>query len=107
VPEKIPLLYSELHQDIQDKCNEAGIEILSPVFSTLRDGKHSTMPASHLPTDLAQGSCPGYITGRPYHWAIRSRKRRGSGGQQARMEILWLSQVGGLTEGAIEPELAL
>jgi small-conductance mechanosensitive channel len=31
--------YSELHQNIQDRFNEAGVEILSPHYSALRDGE--------------------------------------------------------------------
>jgi len=48
---KMPDIYSELHQNIQDFCNQAGIEILSPSFSALRDGNHSTIPSDYLPTD--------------------------------------------------------
>lgn len=48
-PEAMPRIYSDLHQNIQDKCNEADIEILSPTFSALRDGNHSTIPADYLP----------------------------------------------------------
>lgn len=48
-PEKMPCIYAELHQNIQDKCNEADIEILSPTFSALQDGNHSTIPAGYLP----------------------------------------------------------
>ena len=31
-PKLMPRIYSHLHQNIQDKCNEAGIEILSPHY---------------------------------------------------------------------------
>lgn len=41
--------YSELHQNIQDKFNEAGIEIMSPHYSSLRDGNQTTIPESYLP----------------------------------------------------------
>jgi small-conductance mechanosensitive channel len=51
VPEKMPCIYSDLHQNIQDRCNESDIEILSPTFSALRDGNHSTLPADYLPKD--------------------------------------------------------
>ena len=44
-------IYSELHQNIQDKFNEAGIEIMSPHYATLRDGNQSTIPADYLPKD--------------------------------------------------------
>lgn len=46
---KIPNTYSTLHQNIQDKCNEAGIEILSPSYLAMRDGNHTTIPANYLP----------------------------------------------------------
>ena len=42
-------IYSDLHQSIQDKCNQAGIEILSPHYSSLRDGNMSTIPEDYLP----------------------------------------------------------
>jgi small-conductance mechanosensitive channel len=48
-PNEMASLYSRLHQSMQDACNEAGIEILSPAYSALRDGSHSTMPADYLP----------------------------------------------------------
>lgn len=50
-PRLMPRIYSDLHQNIQDYCNQAGIEILSPAFSALRDGNHSTIPANYLPQD--------------------------------------------------------
>lgn len=50
-PELMPRIYSELHSNLQDYCNSADIEILSPAFSSLRDGNHSTIPANYLPDD--------------------------------------------------------
>ncbi len=44
-------IYSNLHQNIQDVCNERGIEILSPHYRAARDGNQSTIPASYLPKD--------------------------------------------------------
>jgi small-conductance mechanosensitive channel len=44
-----PAVYSALHQNIQDSCNEAGIEIMSPHYQNLRDGNRSTIPADYLP----------------------------------------------------------
>jgi hypothetical protein len=41
-------IYSELHKNIQDKCNEAGIEILSPAYAAIRDGNRSTIPEDYL-----------------------------------------------------------
>ena len=57
LPSLVPSIYSELHQNIQDKCNEAGIEILSPHFSAIRDGSHSTIPSNYLPDDY---QAPGF-----------------------------------------------
>jgi small-conductance mechanosensitive channel len=55
-PQLMPVIYSELHQNIQDYCNRAEIEILSPAFSALRDGNHSTIPADYLPADYTAPS---------------------------------------------------
>ena len=43
--------YSDLHQNIQDKFNEAGVEIMSPHYSSLRDGNQTTIPQNHRPKD--------------------------------------------------------
>jgi hypothetical protein len=50
-PNLMVLIYSELHQHIQDQCAAHGIEILSPTYASLRDGSASTIPA-------AEGSVP-------------------------------------------------
>ncbi|NJS15927.1 MAG: mechanosensitive ion channel [Nostocaceae cyanobacterium CSU_2_110] len=44
-------IYSNLHQNIQDKFNEAGVEILSPHYRAARDGNMTTIPANYLPKD--------------------------------------------------------
>ncbi len=49
--ERMPRIYSALHQNIQDKFNEAGVEIMSPAFSALRDGNTVTIPPNYLPED--------------------------------------------------------
>lgn len=51
VPSSMATIYSELHANIQDRFNEAGIEIMSPHYSTLRDGNKSTIPDDYLPPD--------------------------------------------------------
>ena len=48
---KQALIYSNLHQNIQDVCNEMGIEILSPHYRAGRDGNMTTIPADYLPKD--------------------------------------------------------
>lgn len=44
-------IYSDLHQHIQDCCNEAGIEILSPHYTAMRDGNATSIPEDYLPDD--------------------------------------------------------
>jgi len=44
-------IYSQLHQNIQDCCNEAGIEILSPHYRSERDGNKTTIPDNYLSKD--------------------------------------------------------
>jgi small-conductance mechanosensitive channel len=41
-------IYSELHQNIQDTFNEAGVEICSPHFSALRDGNRIAIPDNYV-----------------------------------------------------------
>jgi len=43
--------YSNLHQNIQDMFNEAGVEIMSAHYKYIRDGNQSTVPPDHLPDD--------------------------------------------------------
>ncbi|OKH18513.1 mechanosensitive ion channel protein [[Limnothrix rosea] IAM M-220] len=50
-PKLMPETYSNLHKNIQDKCNGADIEILSPHYRAARDGNQSTIPAQYLPED--------------------------------------------------------
>jgi small-conductance mechanosensitive channel len=47
-PNKQAVIYSMLHQNIQDICNERGIEIMSPHYRAARDGNHSTIPENYL-----------------------------------------------------------
>lgn len=45
------LIYSQLHANIQDCCNEAGIEILSPHYLAARDGNRTSIPKKYLDPD--------------------------------------------------------
>ena len=53
-------IYSDLYQNIQDRFNEAGIEIMSPHYMAVRDGNATTMPKDDLsksnPADTANQS---------------------------------------------------
>ena len=55
-PENMGAIYSQLHQNIQDKCNESDIEILSPHYSAVRDGHQTTIPADYLPENYTAPS---------------------------------------------------
>jgi small-conductance mechanosensitive channel len=50
------VIYSQLHANIQDCCNEAGIEILSPHYRAGRDGNHTTIPENYLDKDYVAPS---------------------------------------------------
>lgn len=43
-PELLPSLYSALHRHIQDRFAAAGVEIMSPAYTALRDGNDPTLP---------------------------------------------------------------
>lgn len=49
-------IYSQLHANIQDCCNEAGIEILSPHYRAARDGNRTTIPENYLDKDYKEPS---------------------------------------------------
>ncbi|GAA0871416.1 hypothetical protein GCM10009117_05620 [Gangjinia marincola] len=48
-PEKAALIYSNLHDSIKDAMHDAGIEILSPHYSAIRDGNSLTVPLKNIP----------------------------------------------------------
>lgn len=48
-PNLMPALYSELHKNIQESFKEAGVEIMSPHFSAIRDGSQVNIPTAGSP----------------------------------------------------------
>ena len=50
-PLEMVFIYSDLRANIQDCFFAAGVEILSPIYSSLRDGNKTAMPAELLPKD--------------------------------------------------------
>lgn len=46
--DKLAQIYSDLHQNIQDRFNEEGVEIMSPHYMAMRDGNESTIPKDDL-----------------------------------------------------------
>ena len=53
-PSVMARTYSELHQNIQEKFNEGGVEIMSPHYATLRDGNKTTIPEAFLSESYKQ-----------------------------------------------------
>ncbi|HEX4999937.1 MAG TPA: mechanosensitive ion channel family protein [Terriglobia bacterium] len=54
-PRRMAITYSALHENIQDGFNRAGVEIMSPQYSAIRDGNDTTIPEAN------RG--PGYTPG--------------------------------------------
>jgi small-conductance mechanosensitive channel len=50
-PREVLNIYSDLHQNIQDKFNEAGVEICSPHYSAIRDGNSIAIPEQYIAPD--------------------------------------------------------
>ncbi len=49
---RMAAIYSRIHQNIQDAFNEAGVEIMSPAYTSVRDGNSTTIPL--------EARAPGY-----------------------------------------------
>ena len=45
---RLAQIYSDLHQNIQDRFNEEGVEIMSPHYIATRDGSETTIPKNDL-----------------------------------------------------------
>ncbi|MCP9438427.1 MAG: mechanosensitive ion channel family protein [Nitrospira sp.] len=67
-PNQMAAIYAELHQHIQDQFNEAGVEIMSPHYTQVRDGNKTTIPDEYLPKDY---QVPGIRI-----WPLRSPRIR-------------------------------
>lgn len=55
-PHAMPTIYSNLHQNIQDRFHGAGIEIASPHLHALRDGNQPAVPSENLSDDFMPGA---------------------------------------------------
>ncbi|NDV80649.1 mechanosensitive ion channel family protein [Bacteroides sp. 51] len=49
---KLAQIYSDLHQNIMDGANEAGIELLSPHYYAKRDGSETTIPKEYQEKEI-------------------------------------------------------
>lgn len=52
-PNEFQRVYSDLHKHIQDKFNEAGVEIMSPQYVNLRDGNETSIPSGYREKEYA------------------------------------------------------
>jgi small-conductance mechanosensitive channel len=50
-PNDMIRICSDLHRNIQGQLNQAGVEIMSPACTSLRDGNRVTVPRPRLPPD--------------------------------------------------------
>lgn len=50
-PARMAATYSNLHQNIQDNFYQAGVEIMSSHYSTIREGNRAAIPDEYLPKD--------------------------------------------------------
>jgi len=55
-PREMVNTYSALHRNIQDTFNEAGVEIMSPHYTQLRDGNRIAIPDAYLPKEYVPRS---------------------------------------------------
>jgi small-conductance mechanosensitive channel len=67
----MPATYSELHGHIVDIFNMAGVEIMSPHYSAIRDGNPLALPKDHLPKNYE----PAPFTFKPLE-GLLGRKRQ-------------------------------
>jgi small-conductance mechanosensitive channel len=54
-PHDMAIIYSCLHENIQNRFNEGGVEIMSPHYTQLRDGNKVTIPEPYLPAGYEPG----------------------------------------------------
>ena len=50
--DRLAQIYSDLHQNIQDRFNAEGVEIMSPHYMAMRDGNDPAMPKDDLSVAL-------------------------------------------------------
>jgi small-conductance mechanosensitive channel len=61
-PNQMARIYSDLHENIQNEFNEAGVEIMSPHYTALREGNRMAIPEENLPKSYR---APGFRVARP------------------------------------------
>ncbi|MFL7869548.1 MAG: mechanosensitive ion channel family protein [Anaerolineales bacterium] len=80
IPERMAMIYSELHQNIQDWFNEAGIEIMSPGYTAYRHGDEMTIPAAyqhHGPVPVMMPERFGMVKTKPINKTVEQNGNDG------------------------------
>ena len=73
---KMPLIYSEMHKNILDIFNDAGVEILSPAYMAARDGSLTTVPSKLNPDEKSPLSkIVDHLTGRNQEMTVSKNKK--------------------------------
>ena len=52
-PNEMAVIFSQLHQNIQDSFNKAGVEIMSPHYKSIRDGNTIAIPEAYREENYA------------------------------------------------------
>lgn len=76
-PGSMAAIYAGIHRNIQDKFNEAGIEILSPTYSAVRDGNRVTIPDEHLDKDYKSPAFQVSVSGPVFSSMEMTEKNKG------------------------------
>ncbi|ABF43074.1 MscS Mechanosensitive ion channel [Candidatus Koribacter versatilis Ellin345] len=71
-PSEMVNIYSNLHQNIQDKFNDAGMEICSPHFAAVRDGNVISIPEKYHSPGYTPPSFRVQTDGQPSSSAAKS-----------------------------------
>ncbi|OIQ37118.1 MAG: hypothetical protein BM563_09310 [Bacteroidetes bacterium MedPE-SWsnd-G1] len=72
---RIPWIYSEIHKNILDVFDEAGVEILSPGYMAARDGSLTTVPSQLKPEDKSPlHKITDHLTGRNQKVTIKKKE---------------------------------
>jgi small-conductance mechanosensitive channel len=64
-PNVMATTYSDLHKHIQDRFNEAGVEIMSPHYTAVRDGNQAALPDEYLPRSYQAPAFRVFSSGSP------------------------------------------
>jgi small-conductance mechanosensitive channel len=75
-PNAMATTISDLHQNVQERFNKAGVEILSPHYAQVRDGNRAALPDEYLPKDYTPSGFRIFPSGGHQRTSKHSRSRR-------------------------------